>query len=302
MTNKEKALIETKSIIEELKKNHINHLDIIQKDYNFEITAKINNQLIKILVYFGKKGVKIILQGNQNTDEYKILNQIISKEPILNFKETKLEEPNEYIGSDECGKGDFFGPLVVSALFVNEQIKKKLYEIGVKDSKSLSENQIEFLAKKIKEISKDNISIIVINPKKYNELYDKFKNLNKILNWAHSKAIETLLEKTKCKTVIIDKFSKSKITLTEKNNYNDVNFIFEEKAEKYIAVAGASILARYTFNQWFIKMEKLGLNLPKGSSIITEEKARYIFNNINIDKKQICKLHFKTLKKVSLIN
>ena len=95
----------------------ISQLD--RKDYNYEFTANSGKEKIKIQVYFGKKGVKTILQGDANSNLYKTINNLILGEPKLDLRDSQFKEPGEYIGSDECGKGDFFGPLVVSAVYVN---------------------------------------------------------------------------------------------------------------------------------------------------------------------------------------
>ncbi|OGU54945.1 MAG: ribonuclease HIII [Ignavibacteria bacterium RBG_13_36_8] len=210
-----------------------------------------------------------------------------------------IDEPVEYIGSDESGKGDIFGPLVTAAVFVNASSKNKLDKFGIRDSKDLSDNLISELASKIKTITGNVFSIVLISPAKYNELYDKFKNLNKILNWSHSKAIETILEKSNCNTVITDKFSNKDLTVTEKATYSRINFIQTPKAEKYTAVAAASILARDSFNKWFNNQKKLGYNLPKGASEKVDETVYDIFNREGIETlRTLTKMHFKTIKKI----
>ena len=89
---------------------------ISEKDYNYELVVKPNNTSIKIQVYFGKKGTKTVLQGDQNSYEYKTIQNLVLEQPSLDFASEELNEPDEYIGSDECGKGDFFGPLVTAAV------------------------------------------------------------------------------------------------------------------------------------------------------------------------------------------
>jgi ribonuclease HIII len=274
---------------------------ISERDYNYEILAKINRANIKIQVYFGKKGVKTIIQGDSSSSEYQTIQNIIQEQSELNFQKENLSEPGEYIGSDECGKGDFFGPLVTAAVFVDNTTQSKLRKIGVRDSKDLKENQITELAFQIKETIGNNYEVIKINPSKYNQLYEKFNNLNKLLNWSHSKAIDSLLQKTNCKTVITDKFSNKDLNVTFDTNHSSVKFIQEPRAEKYVGVAAASILARNEFNQWFIQQKKLGYDLPKGSSEIVTDAASNLLKKI--DKKTIgdfVKLHFKTLQKITI--
>ena len=270
-----------------------------RKDYNYEFTANNGKEKIKIQVYFGKKGVKTILQGDVNSNLYKIINNLILDEPKLDLKDTEFKEPEEYIGSDECGKGDFFGPLVVAAVFVNKGTRKLLAKIGVRDSKDLNDNIITSLSREIKKIIGVNFEIVRINPHKYNELYKQFNNLNKLLNWAHSKAIDNLLDNTKCKFVITDKFSKKELDVVSLSKHSDVEFIQETKAEKYIGVAAASILARDSFVDWFESHAAKGLVLPKGSSIETENFAKKLLQKIGEEKlSELGKLHFKTFAKI----
>lgn len=274
--------------------------EIRTKEYNYEFNASSGNNRVKVQVYFGKKGLKVLIQGDNTNELYRQVNNLIFDQQSLNLTLPDFEEPKKYIGTDECGKGDFFGPLVVSAAYVDEAAQKKLVRIGVKDSKELSDNQIGVLASEIRNVLGNNFEVIKILPQKYNSLYDQFKNLNKLLNWTHSKAIEKLIGKTNCKFVITDKFSKEKLHIDTSSNHTDVQFIQLEKAEKFVGVAAASILARDSFNEWFAMQWKRGLNLPKGSSDKTESFAKALFKKIDKEKiSEIAKLHFKTMKKVS---
>ena len=272
---------------------------IEKKTYNYEFVVANGNQKVKVQVYFGKKGVKTIIQGNKDSDLYQKINLLISDEPELTFKRKEIREPDEYIGTDESGKGDFFGPLVVAAAFVNKSTLQKLKQIGVKDSKQLNDSQILVLAKEIKSILKNSYSIVYIPPAKYNELYIKFRNLNKLLSWAHSKAIEDLLKKHKCSIVITDKFSNKELTITNNSENSHIEFLQFTKGERFTAVAAASILARNRMVQWFAEQEKKGLRLPKGASSEVETTARMIVNKSGqAVLENLVKLHFKTVKKL----
>lgn len=273
--------------------------EIVRKDYNFEFNAQSGKDKVKIQVYFGKKGIKTILQGDLNSNLYRTLNNLLVDDPKLAFSEPKISEPDEYIGTDECGKGDFFGPLVVAAVFVNEKTRKSLAGIGVRDSKDLSDYQITSIADGIKKIIGNKYQIVRISPQKYNELYEQFANLNKLLNWAHSKAIDNLLDNTSCKYVITDKFSKKELDVVTLSKHSDVEFVQETKAEKYIGVAAASILARDNFVEWFESSSRKKLNLPKGSSLETEKFAKQLYQKIGKEKlSEYAKLHFKTFTKI----
>ena len=106
----------------------------------------------------------------------------------------------ERIGIDESGKGDYFGPLVIAAVFVDATTQRELALMQVRDSKKISDGRILELAPDIKTICPH--SIVAIGPQKYNELYAKIKNLNRLLAWGHARALENLLDKVSCARAI----------------------------------------------------------------------------------------------------
>lgn len=299
MTLEDKAKHQIESVSKRCSRTGLIVSEIVRKDYNFEFNAQSGKDKVKIQVYFGKKGIKTILQGDLNSNLYRTLNNLLVDDPKLAFSEPEISEPDEYIGTDECGKGDFFGPLVVAAVFVNEKTKKSLAGIGVRDSKDLSDYQITSIADGIKKVIGNKYQIVRISPQKYNELYEQFANLNKLLNWAHSKAIDNLLDNTASKYVITDKFSKKELDVVSLSKHSDVEFVQETKAEKYIGVAAASILARDNFVEWFESSNQRKLNLPKGSSLETENFAKQLYQKIGKEKLSVyAKLHFKTFAKI----
>jgi ribonuclease HIII len=297
MTLKEEA----KQNIETFKKSCLTHhftvTPLIEKEFNYELIASKEGFKIKILVYFGKKGVKTVLQGDEKSAQMNELRNLIYDEPELLFGNSEIIDPSEYIGTDECGKGDIFGPLVVGAVFVNEETKLNLKKIGVKDSKELNETQITFLAKEIKKITKNNYSIVRIVPSEYNRLYNNYSNLNKLLGYVHSKAISNLLDNIKCEYVITDKFSSRELEISSVAKYANVKFMQIEKGESFIGVAAASILARDNFNDWFNNTIISGISLSKGASLEVQRLAKMLYKNLSKEKIEgIAKLHFKTFK------
>jgi len=205
-----------------------------------------------LLVYFGKKGIKYVIQANPELKISRELNNIVFGQTLFESNQKGEIKFTEYIGTDESGKGDYFGPLVIAAVYIDGKTTLKLEDAGVKDSKLISDSNIKILEFKIKKIIGDNFEIIQINPEKYNKLYESFKNLNKIMGWAHSKAIENLLQKINCTNVISDKFGNEKLIKDELKKKNiDLNLYQTPKAERYTAVAAASILARAKVVDWF---------------------------------------------------
>ena len=205
----------------------------------------------------------------------------------------------ERIGIDESGKGDYFGPLVIAAVFVDATTQGELKLMGVRDSKKLSDGRILELAPDIKTICPH--SVIAIGPQKYNELYAKIKNLNRLLAWGHAKALETLLERVTCDRAISDQFGNERLILNvlqEKGR----KIILEQrtKAEADLAVAAASILARAEF---LLRLKRLsgevGTTLPKGASPAVELAAKMIIKKHGQERlDSVAKLHFKTTQAV----
>lgn len=292
---------EAKEHINKLKqfveKSGIQSDSIVQKEYNYEFNAIKNSTKIKILVYHGKKGIRTIVQGNNSSDLFREVDEIVNEQQSLIFSENEVEEPDDYIGSDEAGKGDLFGPLVIAAVHADKKILSQFKKIGVRDSKELSDFTIDSMAGQIKKIARNNFSIIQLEPGLYNIKYEEYKNLNKLLDWGHSKAIQNLLDNKHAVSVITDKFCKIPLSISLDHNFANVEFSLIEKGEKYTAVAAASILARNSFNLWFMKMAKHGFNLPKGSSDTATTALKYLQRKISREEfYSIAKMHFKTIK------
>ncbi|HNZ08724.1 MAG TPA: ribonuclease HIII [Bacillota bacterium] len=206
------------------------------------------------------------------------------------------------IGIDESGKGDYFGPLVIAAVLVEPEDEDYLGEAGVKDSKRLTDRSIERLAAVIS--GRCRYSVVRIGPSRYNSLYEKIRNLNRLLAWGHSRALENVLEKSQgCEIAISDQFGDESFLMNAlMKGGRQLRLVQMPKAEQDIAVAAASIMARAEFVK---SMETLsgeaGMKLPKGASDPnvavtakellgrggTEELAKY------------AKVHFKITRQVT---
>lgn len=226
-----------------------------------------------------------------------------------NFAAAKIESnppvftnDQGYIGTDESGKGDYFGPLVIAGVYLDPDTEKKLTSVGVRDSKKLSDTRIFEYAKMIRSFLKPKqYSVVPIGPEKYNELYSKIGNLNKLLAWGHARAIENILSGVSCEKAIADQFGDASfIQNALMSKGKKVDLIQMPKAEQYTAVAAASVLAREGF---LIKLSELGkmigIGLPKGASQEVENTARKIVINNGFDAlNKLVKLHFKTTEKL----
>ena len=271
--------------------------------YNFEISVSGERERVKLLVYFGKKGNKTVLQGNSESPIYNRVHGLVFGETLFADERSEIEEPESYIGTDESGKGDYFGPLVVAGVYAGNETLQQLKKVGVKDSKLLTDNVINSLASEIKKIVGDKYSIVIINPAKYNELYRKIGNVNKLLGWAHARVLENILEQHSASEAISDKFGDEKLIKDSlQSKGREITLRQFTKAEKYTAVAAASILARERVNSWFdITNKKLNIIIPKGASSKVEETALKIKSLHGKEKmEELVKLHFKTTKKIGI--
>ena len=204
-----------------------------------------------------------------------------------------------HIGTDESGKGDFFGPLVIAGVMVDNKSAELFKNLKIRDSKTISDNTILKMSVDIKSNAK--FSIISIGNERYNELYKNFGNLNKLLAWGHAKVIENILENNTCEYALSDKFGDDSLILNAlQKRGRTIRLEQMTKAESDIAVAAASVLARATFVQ---KMNQMKLTyeceFPKGCNSIVKDIAKKFINLHGKDKlNEVCKMHFKTYKEV----
>jgi ribonuclease HIII len=144
-------------------------------------------------------------------------------------------------------------------------------------------------------------SIIVIGPQRYNELYAKIRNLNRLLAWGHAKALETLLEKVSCTRAISDQFGDEHFILRAlQEKGRKIHLEQRTKAESDTAVAAASILARAEFLLRLKRLsDEVGTTLPKGASPAVELAAHMVIKKHGQDRLQtVAKLHFKTTQAI----
>lgn len=255
-----------------------------------------------------KKGVacafyesgKLTVQGKESAAfiEFYLEPEILKSFPITYHQ---LDENFvSHIGIDESGKGDFFGPLCIAGVYATPEEIKKLKVLGVKDSKTLSDDTICKIGQKIKLGFQHHI--VKINPLKYNELYNQFKNLNTLLAWGHATAIEGLAQSTGCHHAIIDQFANENVVITALNRKKlKIDLTQRHKGEEDPVVAAASILARLTFLEGLSLLEKeCGFKLPKGASKQTIAAGKKIYEAFGVEGlRKTGKLHFKTFKVIT---
>ena len=247
------------------------------------------------------KSGKCLVQGKGAEDFVTfVLEPQVLQSVGLGYEE--ILDPDAYkphMGIDESGKGDFFGPMVVGAVYVDPDLARTMREMDVKDSKSItSDKKILGLGRDLRKLLGRRCATVKIGPEAYNRLYSKMRNVNTLLGWAHARAIEDLLDEVPgCPRAVSDQFGKKeqvRNSLMKKGK--QIELIQRHKAETDIAVAAASILARETFVRALLGMEKdYDLPFPKGASDAVQAAAAELAQKHGPEiLLKTAKCHFKT--------
>lgn len=217
------------------------------------------------------------------------------------YIDPKIYQANS-IGSDEVGTGDYFGPIVVTAAYVNKENISFLEEIGVKDSKKITDEKILEIAPQI--VKKIDYESIILNNKDYNKNYSSDINMNKIKAILHNKVLINMKNKNlNYEYIIVDEFAKP---FTYFNYLKDVpnivrNITFITKAEsKTLSVACASIISRYIFLKEIEKLsKKFEIEIPKGAGTKVDEVGITLVEKYGFDiLKDVAKYNFKNTDKI----
>jgi len=259
----------------------------------------------KCNIVFYESG-KLVVQG-RGTQEFIefVLEPEILKEVKLGY-ETVLN-PDLLLprfGVDESGKGDFFGPLSIAGVYVNESVINSWKDKGIRDSKNISsDKKIHELAEMIRKTPGCVVDTVVIGNEAYNRLYSKMKSVNTLLAWGHARVIENLMGKRYQMNpppvrAISDQFAASK-TVIEKalmTAGREIQLVQRHKAEEDIAVAAASILARDEFVKGIAKLEQqFQMKFPKGASAAVDAAAKQFVETRGAGElAKVSKLHFRT--------
>ena len=215
-----------------------------------------------------------------------------------------MEFSGRIIGIDESGKGDFFGPLVVAAVYADEAGAARLVQLGARDSKTLTDKRVTAVDQAIREQFIHFVHVIA--PAQYNIAYARVKNLNRLLAAGHAAAIVAVLERllpqqrAGCRA-ISDKFGKDErleTALAEIGCRIDVTQI--HRGEEVPQVAAASVLARAEFIRRLGALsEEIGIKLPKGAAAQVDDAGRRVVARWGPDiLTRVAKTHFKNYGRV----
>ena len=260
----------------------------------------------KLSVAVYEKGPKVLVQGKgvEEFVQFELEPKILG-EAKLGYEEVHAPEMFEpHFGVDESGKGDFFGPLVIAGVYVDRGIARRLIDTGVQDSKRIgSDARIRALADEIRKTSMGLIDVVLIGPAKYNELHEKFGNLNKLLAWGHARVIENLLaKKPDCPWSLSDQFADARVIEQSLLRHGRKIAIQQRpRAESDIAVAAASILAREGFINWLEREgKKLGMRLERGVSPAVKAAAGRLVEGKGPEiLREGAKVHFRTAHEIA---
>ena len=206
-----------------------------------------------------------------------------------------------WIGTDEAGKGDYFGPLTVAGVYVNSEIRETLRTLRVRDGKQLSDSQIGRLAQKIQRYCGEYISLLELKPSQYNDQYDSFRksgqNQNHLLASLHARVIQDLRKRVDCCHILVDRFAKEEVLAAQLQVAlnPDIKLVQIPQAESDIAVAAASIIARDVFLQRLEQLsKKYQIRLPKGASQVIDVGKQFVKRYGSESLCHVAKLHFRT--------
>jgi ribonuclease HIII len=219
---------------------------------------------------------------------------------------------NAWIGTDEAGKGDYFGPLVAAAVYVDAGCRETFSDMGITDGKRLSNRRIQKLAESMRCRYAQHIVVVEKMPAEYNSLYATLRrrgqNLNHLLASLHAEAIHTLANSVGAKHALVDQFSKDDLItrqlIQRANNtpslqHGDASIAIGieikqvTKAERDIAVAAASIIARDAFLTGMDTLsEKYGICLPRGAYQVVEAGREFVKLHGSEALQNVAKLHF----------
>ncbi len=284
---------------------------LTQQDYSFEdrphqyFLARKKGLVINLY-----NSGKIVIAGNNDNERTEVqafLTMLEAEQHVRNEKTyAPIDVAGVRIGIDEAGKGDYFGPLIIAGVLADEAQILKMKNLGVKDSKNLSDTTVQNLAGQIKTlVGQKQYCVVVISPIKYNLLLSKMKNLNRLLGWGHARAIENILiHHPQCQTAISDQFGdQSFIENALMKLGQKIQLIQTPKAEREITVAAASILARSeSVTRMNETSQSYGIEFPRGATDVISTAESFVIKFGTKALLNVAKIHFKTTGNISNIS
>ncbi len=292
-------------------------------DYGRQITISDGMNRLPVNIYWSqKKGLTTVIGGKESNPLRSLIREILSeilelsgnssaeagtKDSSISAKNcsgSQIHRWESWIGTDEAGKGDFFGALVVAGFHADKQIIPRLKEMGVQDSKKISRTKISIISDRLYEAFKDRIEILILKPLTYNRLYQKFaaenKKLNELMAWMHGRVILNLSERTKETKVVVDKFTTDRKLFGSLKDLKKIEMLQVAKAEQDLAVAAASIIARHHYLLSLKQLkQKYKIDLVSGSGEQSINCGVAFVKKYSLERlNDIAKTHFKNYEKI----
>ena len=245
----------------------------------------------------GKRSSLLTLLEDWRLAQFNVVEKRRSREPA------GLSEPDggtPRAGTDEAGKGDYFGPLVVAGVRVlGKEAAQGLWEIGVRDSKTLSPIMAKNLAQRIMEsVGPRNAFVVVLPPREYEaRRRASDNNVNKLIAEVNVQIFNEL--KDEVELFVVDEFGKAARSYIEPWLPPDVRLVVRPGAEDDVAVAAASILARAQYlEEMEVLSEEVGFELPRGATHVLAA-ARQLLKERGLEGlAEVAKIHFGTTARV----
>jgi len=201
-----------------------------------------------------------------------------------------------HIGVDEAGKGDYFGYLVVAAVYVDEAAAARLAALSLRESKVITDQRARQLAQAVRQACQHEV--VQISPARYNQLYRKLGNLNRLLAWGHARAIENLLARVPAPVALSDQFGDPHyIEQSLMQRGRQIRLLQTPRAERDPAVAAASVLARARFLEGLERLSaEVGVALPKGATHVLPVARQLLAAGGMPLLERVAKVHFRTTR------
>jgi ribonuclease HIII len=278
--------------------------------YGLQIVISNGEHTLPVNLYRSqKKGLSVVIGGNDRNPLKSLMDSVVSgtgrgEELTSAKKESQIHRWESWLGTDEAGKGEFYGALVVAGFQADREIIPELMKLGIQDSKNLTAKKIETAAHQLYKEFKGRIEVVSLKPETYNKLYRDFtakgKKLNELLAWMHGRVILNLQEKTKEYRVVVDKFTSDKKLIDALRELQKIELLQVTKAEQDLAVAAASIIARYHYLESLkLLNKKFKIDFKSGSGAASIDTGVEFVKRYSLARLQeAAKIHFKNYQKI----
>ncbi len=271
-------------------------------DYGLKLSFPWHRKPITVTIYHSrKKGLSVVAGQGKDREVAEDIAALMRPE-VASAAGDAERGLRRWIGTDEAGKGDYFGPLVVAAVLLDRETAAWVQEIGVTDSKRLGNEATRRLAGRLRGRLGDGCAVVSVGPRRYNELYEQFRGgrgLNGLLAWAHGRAVEDLLERHEAPdAVVVDRFASDGVI--RRAMPGGVRILARPRAEDNPAVAAASVLARARYLSALQALsEQLGVTLgPGAGEPVLRAGAELVRQRGPEALREAGKLHFKTTETI----